>query len=119
MAGTPWSSSTTPDLKILDLAAERVAQHDQLDQRHDNGDHHQNRAAPEAAQIAFKKKATQDAVLKARDLKEEVRTCSSKSQKEQEEKLGALFKDGNRVGCHQTVFNAGGGNKVGAISSNK
>ncbi len=41
------------DLKILDLSAEGVAEHDQLHQRHDDRNDHQRRAAPEPAQIAF------------------------------------------------------------------
>ena len=42
-----------PDLEMLDLAAEGVAQDDQLDERHDHGHDHQGGAAAEAAQVAF------------------------------------------------------------------
>ena len=42
-----------PDLKVLDLAAEGVAQDDQLDQRHEHRDHDQGGTAPKAAQVAL------------------------------------------------------------------
>ena len=41
------------DLQVFDFAAKGIAEHDQLHQRHDDGDDNQNRTAPEAAQIAF------------------------------------------------------------------
>ena len=41
------------DLKVLDFSAERVAENDQLHQRHDDGNDHEHRAAPEPPQVAF------------------------------------------------------------------
>ena len=40
-------------MKMFDLSAKGVAEHDQLHQRHDDRNDHQHRAAPEAAKIAF------------------------------------------------------------------
>ena len=41
------------NLKILDFAAKRIAQHDQLHQRHDHRNDDQRRAAAETPQVAF------------------------------------------------------------------
>ena len=40
-------------LEVFYFSTKRVAQHDELDDRHDHGDEHERRAASEAAQIAF------------------------------------------------------------------
>ena len=52
-AGTPWSWSTTPTCDVLELAAEGVAEDDELRERHDDGDDDERGAAAEAAQVAF------------------------------------------------------------------
>ena len=41
------------DLEVFDFSTEGVAEHDQLHERHDHGNEHKRRAAPEAAEVAF------------------------------------------------------------------
>ena len=41
------------NLQMLDLAAERVTEHDQLDQGHDHGDDDEGRTAAKAPEVAF------------------------------------------------------------------
>ena len=41
------------DLEVLYLPAERIAEHDELHERHEHGHEHERRTAPETAQVAF------------------------------------------------------------------